>query len=173
MAMKIILTMAISANGIIASKTGSEDFLSHSNWVQFVKLAKKIGCFIWGRKTYEAVIKWEGDYLKDLEEVKKVIISQSQIELKDGFLLANSPENALSILESDGFSEAIVTGGATINTEFAKRNLIDEIILDVNPSILGEGIPVFNPADFLLPLELVEVQKINDDIVEIRYKVKK
>jgi dihydrofolate reductase len=55
--MKVILTMAVSANGIIATKDGSEDFLSHDNWIQFVKLANKIGCFIWGRKTYEAVSK--------------------------------------------------------------------------------------------------------------------
>jgi hypothetical protein len=57
--MKIILTMAASANGIIATKTGSEDFLSHDNWIQFANLAKKVGCFMWGRKTYKAVMKWE------------------------------------------------------------------------------------------------------------------
>lgn len=171
--MKIILTMAISANGIIASKTGSEDFLSHMNWIQFVKLAKRVGCFIWGRKTYEAVSKWEGDYLKDLESVKKIIISGSNIDLKEGFELAHSPEEALEILERNGFKEAIITGGATINSEFAKRDLIDEVILDVNPAILGNGIPVFQPEDFELKLELVDAEKIIDGIVELRYKVKK
>src|SRR3989344_2864048 len=115
---KIILTMAISANGIIASKTGSEDFLSHTNWLQFVKLAKRVGCFMWGRKTYEAVIKWEGDYLKDLESVKKIIISGSNIDLNEGFELAHSPEEAIGLLENEGFTEAIITGGATINSEF-------------------------------------------------------
>ncbi len=171
--MKVILTMAVSANGIIASKTGSEDFLSHTNWLQFVKLAKRVGCFMWGRKTYEAVMKWEGDYIKDLEGIKKVIISQSNLDLKEGFVLASAPENALKILEADGFKEAIVTGGATINSAFAKKGLIDEVILDVNPSILGEGIPVFNPTDFELSLELIEAEKINDGIVELHYKVKK
>jgi len=171
--MRIILTMAISANGIIASKTGSEDFLSHTNWIQFVKLAKRVGCFMWGRKTYEAVSKWEGDYLKDLESVKKIIISGSNIDLKEGYELAHSPEEALKILESNGFEEAIVTGGAIINSEFAKRDLIDEVILDVNPSILGSGIPVFQPKGFELKLELIDAEKITDGIVELRYKVRK
>jgi dihydrofolate reductase len=165
--------MAISTNGIIASKTGSEDLLSHANWVQFVKLAKRVGCFIWGRKTYEAVIKWEGDYLKELERVKKVIISRSNNELKEGFILANSPEEALKMLESRGFNEAIITGGSTVNSEFAKRGLIDEVIFDVNPSILGEGIPVFNPSNFKLKLKLFSAGKIADDIVELHYKVKR
>lgn len=165
--------MAISANGMIATKNGSENFLSHDNWVQFVKLAHKVRCFIWGRKTYEAVIKWEGDYLNDLKDVRRVIVSHSPITLKEGFTLANSPEGALNQLESEGFNEAIITGGATINSEFAKRGLIDEVIFDVNPSILGEGLPVFAPANFEMKLELIDFEKVGGNIIELRYKVKK
>ncbi|MDO8658420.1 MAG: dihydrofolate reductase [Candidatus Levybacteria bacterium] len=171
--MKVILTMAMSANGIIATKKGSEDFLSHDNWIQFVKLANKIGCFIWGRKTYDAVRKWEGDYLNDLKDVKKVIISHSPIELMEGFTLANSPEDALKKLDAEGFEQAIITGGSTINSEFAKRGLIDEVIFDVNPSILGEGIPVFASANFDMKLELIDFNKVGENIVELRYKVMK
>lgn len=171
--MKVILSMAVSANGMIASKTGSEDFLSHANWIQFLRLTKKTGCFIWGRKTYEAVLKWEGNYLNDLEDIKKVIVSTSQINLKSGFTLANSPEHALKTLEEEGFKKAIITGGSTLNSEFAKKGLIDEVIFDVNPSILGEGIPVFKPSDFQIALKLQNVEKINDDIVELHYLVNK
>jgi|SRR3989344_421407 len=171
--MKVILTMAISANGIIATKEGSEDFLSHDNWIQFVNLANKIGCFIYGRKTYEAVIKWEGNYLRELSKVRKVIISRSPIKLQEGFTIANSPEEALKELEAEGFDEVIVAGGATINSEFAKRGLIDEVIFDVNPSILGEGIPVFAPENFEIKLELVDFERVGKDIIELRYKVKK
>lgn len=171
--MKIILTMAVSVNGIIASKSGNEDFLSHANWIQFVNLAKRVGCFIWGRKTYEAVIKWEGDYLNDLEGVKKIIISQSNLDMKEGFELADSPENALKILEKNGFNEAIITGGSTVNSSFAKKGFIDEVIFDVNPFILGEGIPVFKPIDFELSLELIHTEKLDDGIIELHYKVKK
>ncbi|KKR56139.1 MAG: Dihydrofolate reductase-like protein [Candidatus Woesebacteria bacterium GW2011_GWF1_40_24] len=171
--MKVILTMAISANGIIATKTGSEDFLSHDNWLQFVKLAKRVGCFIWGRKTYEAVMKWEGDYLKDLEGVRKIIISRSDIKLINGFELAKSPQEALEKFEKYGLKEAIITGGSTINSAFANAGLIDEVIFDINPSILGEGIPVFSPEDFYLSLELMSVEKVGNSLVELHYRVKK
>lgn len=140
--------MAISANGIIATKTGSEDFLSEDSWIQFVKLASKVGCLIWGRKTYDAVVKWEGNYLHDLKDVKKIIVSRERIKLKEGFTLADSPEQALAILNEAGFQEAIITGGSTLNSQFAKRGLIDEVILDINAVILGTGIPVFAPEDF-------------------------
>lgn len=171
--MKVILSMAVSANGIIATKTGSEDFLYSGNWVRFIKLAHKVGCIIWGRNTYEQVISWEGDYLKDLQDIKKVIISRSSIQLKDGFILASSPEEALDILRKYGFKEAIVTGGSKINMEFAKRGLIDEVILDINSIIIGEGIPVFAQASFEMKLKLIESVKVNENIVELRYKVVK
>lgn len=171
--MKIILTMAISANGFIATKEGSEDFLSHVNWIQFVRLANKVGCFIWGRKTYDAVRKWEGDYLKDLKDVKKIVISHSHLRLMEGFTLASSPKDALEHLEAEGFEQAIITGGSTINSEFAKLVLIDEVIFDVNPFILGEGIPVFAPENFEMQLELINFEKVGESIIELRYKVKK
>ena len=165
--------MAISANGMIAIKDGGEDFLSHENWNRFVKFASKIGCFIWGRKTYEAVVGWEGDYLNDLKDVRKVIISRTKINLKEGFTLANSPEEAIKQLETEDFEQAIITGGSIVNSEFAKRRLIDEVILDVNPIILGEGIPVFAKDVFEMKLELLEFEKVGKEIVELRYKVVK
>lgn len=169
--MNVILSMAVSANGIIATKTGGEDFLSHGNWLQFVKLVNRVGCFIWGRKTYEAVTKWEGNYLHDLKDAKKVIVSHADIKLKDGFILAHSPEEALEILSNDGFEEVILTGGATNNNEFAKRGLIDEVILDVNPVIIGDGIPLLAPSDLEIKLKLVHCEKVAEGILEVRYEV--
>jgi dihydrofolate reductase len=171
--MKVILSMAISANGIIATKTGGEDFVSLDNWHQFVKRAKKVGCFIWGRKTYEAVSKWEGDLLNDVKDVRKIIISSSEIALVPGFSLATSPAHALALLEAESFKEAIVTGGAITNSNFAKSGLIDEVVLDVNPYLLGNGIPLFSVADFELKLDLIGVVRVGKQIVELKYRVDK
>jgi len=70
-----------------------------------------------------------------------------------------------------GFKEAIITGGATINSAFAEENLIDEIIFDVNPAIIGDGIPVFKPSNFELKLDLIDYKRVGKNLVEIRYKV--
>ena len=51
--MKVILSMAMSVNGIIADEDGSEDFLSHDNWIAFTKLANKIGSYIFVKKMRE------------------------------------------------------------------------------------------------------------------------
>ena len=173
--MKVILTMAISANSMIATQDGEEKFLYEENWERFVNLLNKVGCFIWGRKTYDKFSQMDEEYLSSLKDFKKIIISHSDIPLVEGFELAHSPQEALNKLEDEGFKEAVITGGSTINSAFAKENLIDEVILDINPTLLGEGIPLFSPEDFTLNLELTSVQQLpeQEQIVELRYTVKK
>ncbi len=133
--MKTTLYMAISANSIIATESGGEDFLSHQNWEMFCELAKEYGNFIVGRKTYEAVKKWDDGYnFDDLVGIEKIIISQNKdLNLDEGYTLANSLQEALTKLSDKGFEKALVTGGAKINSEFAKANLLDEVMLNVEP----------------------------------------
>src|SRR3989344_6870110 len=121
--MKTTLYMAMSANGIVATETGDEEFLSHENWEKFCGLAREFRNFVVGRKTYEAVKKWDGGYnFDDLVGVEKVIVSQEKnFKLDSGYTLANSPEDALAKLSQKGFQKVLITGGA-------KLNLLDEII---------------------------------------------
>lgn len=165
--------MAVSVNGIIATPDGKEDFLSNENWRQFVQSANEVGTIIWGRKTYEAVAAWPKEYLDDLKLVKKIVLSHREMEVLPGFQLAHSPEEIVHICEAEKISQAIVTGGATNNTEFAKRNLIDEVILTINPMLLGKGIPLFLPEEFQLNLELEKIETLSEGILKIHYIVKR
>ncbi len=172
--MKIVLCMATSLNGIIATPDNKEDFLSHENWNWFVKSVQKRGCLIWGRKTYEFVRNWDKSYLNSVENVTKIIVSSvPNLKLISGFTLANSPQEAIKILEARGFKEAIITGGSITNTSFAKLGLIDEVLIGLNSVIVGKGINLFNPEEFELKLELIESTKISQDIIELHYKVAK
>lgn len=170
--MKVTLWMAMSINGIIADTNGGEDFLSHNNWLEFVESVQKVGCLIWGRKTYELVKKWSKSYLDPLTNISKVILTHDQnIKLDKGFIIASSPKEALEILRKKGFNEIILTGGSTNNASFAKLNLIDELNLHVEPVVLGKGIPLFHPDVFELKLELLEMKKSRGKTLELHFKV--
>ena len=173
--MKTTLYMAISANGIIATETGDEEFLSHENWEKFCELAREFGNFIVGRKTYEAVKKWDGGYnFDDLVGIEKIIISQDQnFKLDEGYTLANSPQDALAKLFKKGFEKALITGGANINSAFAKANLLDEIILNVEPVLVGRGIQLFAPQDFELNLHFISSDRSDKGITTLIYSVLK
>lgn len=166
--------MAISVNGIIARKNNDEDFLSQENWNTFLEFARQHRNVIWGRKTYEVVRNWGDDYLKDIKNFKKIIVSKNaNFNLEENFELVSSPEDALKKLKNESFKTALVAGGSTLNTSFANNGLLDEIILNVNSVILGQGIPLFSSEDFTLKLELLGTKNITKDIIQLHYKVVK
>lgn len=172
--MKVILTMAMSVNGMIADENGSEDFLAHENWTAFVKLANKVGNFVYGRKTYEAVLGWPQNYLKDLDNVVKVVISQDKsLKIKEGFVRVESPKQAIECLEKNGFDEILVAGGSAVYSSFLKEGLANEIIAYVNPIVLGRGVPVFGKDILGAKLDLLSTDDIGDGIVKLHYNVLK
>src|SRR3989344_1480518 len=138
--MRVTLFMAMSMNGMIAREDGSEEFLSDAHWQAFVALAKEHGNIIVGHSTYKVVKKWDyGFGFDDLKDVTKVVLSRRSITLPEGYLHADSPEAALKLLKKDGFSSALVAGGARINSAFAKAGLCDEVVLGIEPVLVGRG----------------------------------
>jgi len=158
--MKITLFMVMSSNGIIARKNGDEDFLNHDNWNSFSELVKQFQNFVIGRRTFEAVKKWnEGYNFDDFKDTIKVVVSNDQnYKLDKGYTLALNPKEALKILKENRFNKILIAGGSGLNSSFAKDNLIDEIILNIEPVIIGKGIPLFSSNDFDLNLKLVDVK---------------
>lgn len=170
--MKVILYMTTSLNGIIATPDNKEDFLSDENWVEFVKIVQKSGCLIWGYKTYELVKAWNESYIEPLNKIVKIVVSSKlNSHVDEGFLLATSPQEAIQIAREKGFDEVILSGGSKNNSAFAKLNLIDEIIINIEGVIIGKGIPMFNPDDFKLKLNLQESINITDNVIQLHFEV--
>ena len=169
--MKVILFMAQSINGIIARKNNQEDFLSDENWQSFLNLTKKTKCFITGRKTYEQVKKLK-DYNFDNINATKIIVSHNKhLPLNKSYILATSPQDALKQASQLGFKEVLLTGGGNLNTSFIKNKLIDEIIINIEPYILGQGITLFSKNKFENKLRLLNIKQLKDGIIQLHYKL--
>ena len=172
--MKVTLWMAMSLNGMIARKNNEEDFLSHDNWLNWLDALKETPSIIWGRKTHEIVKNWPKSYFDDIKNTFSVIVSSDKTyKLEDQFVLADSPKRALEILEKKGFEEVLLTGGSKLNTSFAKEGLIDEVVLSIEPVIVGEGIPLFDPSLFDLKLEPINITQAKGNTMLAQYKVVK
>lgn len=172
--MNTILFMTMTVNGFVADEKGSEEFLSDANWHVFSELVNRVSSNIWGRTTYEKVKMWEKKYLGEISGVKKVIVSHdSSLVLDPDFFLATSLQHALSLLEKDGRKETIVSGGPTLNKAFMEEGLIDEIVLSIEPILLGRGVPLFPELLGEIQLELLECKQFDSNHLLLRYKVKK
>ncbi len=170
--MKVILWMGMSLNGYIAGEDNNEDFISHDCWLAWLEAIHKEGAIFWGRKTYEVVKKWPKAYFEDMKNVKVVVVSsKTDFELKPSFELADSPQAAIKKLENRGYKSVVLTGGSTLNAAFAKLNLIDEVILNVEPVIEGKGIPLLKPDQFELKMKLIEMKPSKGKTIQLHYKV--
>jgi dihydrofolate reductase len=63
-------------------------------------------------------------------------------------------------------------GGGEIIGSFLDEDAIDEFIISVVPTFIGEGIPLIAPRHREAPLRLLAVQRFPDGVVQLHYAVK-
>lgn len=168
--MKTTLYMAMTVNGYIA-KEDNETSWSDEEWRSFAGFVDQSKNLIIGRKTYELM--QEENQFEKVGNPFTVVLSSSDEMAKEGFVFAKSPREALNVLKEKKFQHALIGGGALTNTSFIKQGLVDEIILDIEPMVFGKGINLFSGEDFETRLEFIEMKKLSDSTIQLRYGVKR
>ncbi len=165
--MKLILLMAQTADGKIARDSDHyPDWTGPADKRFFAQRSREAGVVIMGAKTFDTLG-------RPLPGRRNVVLSRDPGRRSvppDLVFTDAAPDRVLSGLEAQGYTEAILAGGARINTLFAAAGLIDEIIVTVSPRIFGAGLSLFDaPLD--LHLDLLEVRRLDDGPVLMRYRV--
>jgi dihydrofolate reductase len=165
--MKVIVLMAMTVDGMIARD--SEHFpnwTSKEDKMMFKEVTRAAGVLIMGSKTYDAI----GKPLPGRMNVVLTRNKQRISQLKNLVFTDRKPGELLVDLEKEGLTEVILAGGSTINTLFAKENLIDELQVTYTPKIFGQGLSLF--ADRLsMDLELIDFKQLGADELIARYRV--
>jgi len=169
--MKVLLYMAQTVNGMVARENYDEDFLSYENWKVFLSLAKETGCFIVGRKTYQEIKKWKEFNFDKIKATKIIVSNNPDFKHDAGYILAASPKDAIEKASKLGFKKILLNGGGTLNSAFMKTGLVDEIIIDIEPYVLGRGIRIFSEEDFESKLKLIKIKKLKSGIMQLHYKI--
>lgn len=169
--MKTILLMAVTVDGKIAKHTNHPaDWTSRADKQTFVEETKKAGVIIMGETTFNTI----GKPLPGRLNVVMCLTPDKTRDLLGVLEFTNKPPAVLlKELTERGYQSIILGGGATINGLFLKENLIDEVWLTIEPRLFGDGLSLFNNADVNLELELLEVIKLDLNVIQVRYKVKK
>ena len=168
--MKVILYMAITANGMIAGTDDETSWLTNEESESYCSTVRKAGCLIVGRRTYHILTK-QPEFQK-FKDAKLVVVSHDQVELVDPrHAVAHTPQEAIDLLSD--FAEIIVAGGGILNAAFLAENLVDEIYLDVEPVIIGNGIPLFKGQDFERNLKFLGQRMLSENEIQLHYGVRK
>jgi len=167
--MKTTLFLSVSIDGLISDKDGIPLFPEGAweDWCSFVNEADNV---IAGRSSFEQL---KNDEMASLLKPKhKIVLSSRDIDLGDsGWQHARSPAKALELLEAAGVDEAIVGGGRAVAYSFMREQLVDNVIIDLQPVAFGSGTPVFGEALGLTQLKLVDSQPLNENALRLRYHV--
>ena len=167
--MKVILMMAMTVDGKIAKDENHfADWTSKADKKSFVAETKTAGLILMGRKTYDTIG-------RPLPGRLNLIISRNPEEYENipGELeyTNQSPKDILLDLEKRGFESVVLGGGASINSLFLKEGLIDELLLTIEPKLFASGLSLFKDISVDLDLELLEINKLSDNVLQLRYKL--
>lgn len=167
--MKVTLYMAISIDGYIAKLDKDSEWVSDTCATSFMKTINEYGCIIVGSHTFD-------QYSPDLYPIKDVInivvsSDSSRQPSSDNIFFATDAKSAVATAVDHNCQQALLIGGGHTNSTFLKESLIDEIILDVHPLILGKGIKIFEDFEQMTDLERLSTTPMDDGLVQIIYKI--
>jgi dihydrofolate reductase len=175
---KIIALLAISADGFIARKDGAVDWLDRPETGRdygMGKFFKSIDTIIWGRKTYDMVVRFEkeGKAYPSMAGVKNYVFSRNPPKkVLPGFEFVAEPiKKFADRLRAQKGKDIWMMGGAGIIGSFLDAGGIDEFVINVIPTLIGEGIPLIAPRRRTVQLKLLSLKKFPDGVVRLHYAV--
>jgi dihydrofolate reductase len=162
--------MATTINGIIAKEDDSAEFLTEVEAQSYVDNVIEAGAVIVGRRTYE-VLSEQPEFQKFIEaKVKMVVLSRGEVDLKDPIhKIANTPKEAIKLLQDN--EKVIIAGGGKANAVFMSMGLVDELFIDIEPAIVGQGMNLFEGLDFDAELEFLGSKMLSDNEIQLHYRV--
>ncbi|HEY7575623.1 MAG TPA: dihydrofolate reductase family protein, partial [Thermoanaerobaculia bacterium] len=154
MTRKVTFGVANSVDNKIARSNHAVDWLVWDDEVAGISAAffETIDTVVMGRKTYEVAVK---SGMTAYPGVRNCVLSRT---------LKESPDPRVEIVSGDavafvrGLRELpgkgiCVMGGGEVARALFEAGLIDELGLNIQPVLLGEGVPLFHPMRAQIDLE--------------------
>ncbi|MCG9900506.1 MAG: dihydrofolate reductase family protein [Hydrotalea sp.] len=169
---KVIVYIAMSIDGFIAGNNDDLSFLSiveqEGEDYGYKKFLERVDTILIGRRTFEKVLSFGQPLPYSQKKVYVVSTTlQENRDLIDG--VSDNPVDLVSSLKSQYGLDIYCDGGAELIHTLLKNNLIDELIISVIPTLLGNGIRLFKENGPMCELQLLSVQPYEKGLVQLHY----
>ena len=183
--------IACSIDGFIAHSDGSHDGFSqdseyfaelfasfpetvpsHLRGVMNIQAENKwFDTVLMGRKTYEIGLK--DGVVSPYSHLKQYLFSRSmgQSPSEDVKLISENAAEFVKTLKQDSGKGIWLCVGASLATELFAHCLIDQLILKINPFLMGSGIKLFSGMIQQTALELTDQKIYKNGVVLLTYRV--
>jgi len=183
---KLTLGLANSLDNYIARKDGGFDWLHWSKEVAEIsaKFMKTVDALLIGRKTFEVMLasgqtSYPGakNYVfsrakKKREALKKKLAAKKKPN-RNVEIVAEDAANFVSELKKRKGKGIVVFGGGELAKSLFEADLIDEVVLNIHPVLLGSGIPLFHEMKKQIDLELLDCKILEGGYLAVTYRVKR
>ena len=175
---KLIYHTAITLDNFIADSNGVADdsiFLNEGDHsTDFISDIQQYDAVLMGGKTYEYGFQFG---LQPGEpspyELKHYIFSNTmQFESNDKVkLIKNNAVSFIQDLKMKEDGKLWLCGGGKLAGSLIEHKLIDQLVLKINPVMIGTGIPLFGNVKLRLNLDLVDMKQYSNGVLKSTYNI--
>ncbi len=172
---KLVLYIAQSLDGYIATKDDSLEWLFHVEGEGdngYSDFYESVDTILIGNRTYDWIMDFEkGNFPYKGKECyvfsRTPKVNTEYVQFVQGDILP-----FVNKLKKQSGKNIWMVGGGNLLHPFLEENLIEELIVTIAPTVIGDGLPLFKPGDYKLNLKLKGTRTFNQ-FVELHYEVKK
>ena len=182
---KVTLGLANSLDNYIARKDGGADWLHWSKEVAEIsaRFMKTVDVILIGRKTYEVMLGYgqtsypgAQNYVfsrsqKKGAALKRNLASKKKSDKNVEIVTADVTKFVADLKQKKGKGICLFGGGELAKSLF-EADLIDEVILNIHPVLLGSGIPLFHEMKKQIDLEFLDCLILKGGYLAVTYRVK-
>ncbi|SHL73901.1 Dihydrofolate reductase [Anaerocolumna jejuensis DSM 15929] len=172
---KVVLFIAMSLDGYIATKEDSLEWLFQTEGEGdngYSEFYETVDTILLGRRTYDWILDMEGDNFPYKGRQCFVFSGSRQGEDKNVRFFHGDITDFITKLKQEEGKDIWVVGGGELLQHFISNRLVDEWIITIAPTVLGDGIPLFKKNDFETRLRLKGVRRSNQ-FTELHYETVK
>ncbi|MCB5238645.1 dihydrofolate reductase family protein [Niallia circulans] len=172
---KLVLLIATSLDGYIATKNDSLDWLfkvegEGDNGIS--EFYETVDTILMGRKTYDWIITHMTEEFPYKNKECYVFSRQENEDTEDVKFIKEDIIDFANKLKNEEGKNIWIVGGGDLLHSFIKEKLVDEFIITIAPTIIGEGVPLFKEDEYQLELFLKGTRCFNQ-FVELHYEKKR
>jgi dihydrofolate reductase len=170
---KIIVHIAASADGFIARPDGNLDWLTRrpapKGFYGMPKFMQTVDAKILGRKTFDLSVTLGTPFRDDDPHYVFSRQPPSKALPPGVHFVSQSVRSFATRLRKERGKNIWLMGGGEIIGAFLDAGLIDEFVVTVIPTLIGEGIPLVAPRRRNLSLRLRSAKPFPDGVVQLHY----
>ena len=187
---RIIALIHLSLDGFAAGPNDELDWISYDSDLEAYahSLHDQTDAVIWGRRTYEGMASFwltvpsnpestpaELAHVRYLDGATKIVVSRTLDTIEWGgatntVLIKDDIAAQINALKAQPGKDIWFLGSVALFQTFAQLDLIDEYRIQINPTTLGAGKPLFAGVTRPMKLKVLETRTFPSGVVALRYE---